>query len=191
MSLRSTVPALALALELAVALAATLPEIAQARPASAAELAPVPPGVESPEALVKSLYAVISGPAGQPRDWKRFRELCLPEARLISTRVLPDGSARLRSSSVDEYIESASKAFATEGFYESGAVEDVMRYDRTVTVVSPYESRRTPEAAPFARGVNHFQLFNDGRRWWVVDIFWENESPQAPLPPALARRLKR
>ena len=59
------------------------------------------------------------------------------------------------------------------------------------TVVSPYESRHAPGEAPFARGVNHFQLVNDGRRWFVIDIFWEDETPQAPLPPALASQLTR
>jgi hypothetical protein len=23
---------------------------------------------------------------------------------------------------------------------------------------------------------------NDGKRWWVISIFWEAESPKTPLP---------
>ncbi len=35
---------------------------------------------------------------------------------------------------------------------------------------------------PFARGINSFQLWNDGNRWWVITIFWEGESPGNPIP---------
>ena len=50
-------------------------------------------------------------------------------------------------------------------------------------VFSTYESRhREDDPEPFARGINSIQLMNDGRRWWVVSIFWEAESPQAPIP---------
>ena len=42
--------------------------------------------VTSPDAITESLYAVISGEAGQPRDWDRFRNLFKLESRLIPTR---------------------------------------------------------------------------------------------------------
>jgi hypothetical protein len=32
------------------------------------------------------------------------------------------------------------------------------------------------------RGINSFQLMNDGSRWWVVTIFWEAERPDNPIP---------
>ncbi len=32
------------------------------------------------------------------------------------------------------------------------------------------------------RGINSFQLWHDGDRWWVVSIFWENESAENPIP---------
>ena len=33
----------------------------------------------------------------------------------------------------------------------------------------------------FARGINSFQLFNDGSRWWIT-VYWEGEDPTHPLP---------
>src|SRR5580700_4845853 len=38
--------------------------------------------VDTVEHLVAALYDVISGPAGKPRDWERFRSLFLPDGRL-------------------------------------------------------------------------------------------------------------
>jgi hypothetical protein len=32
---------------------------------------------------------------------------------------------------------------------------------------------------------------NDGSRWRVVDIFWENESPQTPLPKKYLKSVRR
>lgn len=44
------------------------------------------------------------------------------------------------------------------------------------------------QAAPFQRGVNSFQLWFDGKRWYVVSIFWEAETPEHPIPAELLRR---
>ena len=55
---------------------------------SATDLAAlVPPpkadDVKSLDAIMRAIYDVISGPAGD-RDWNRFRSLCLPQVRLTS-----------------------------------------------------------------------------------------------------------
>jgi len=41
-----------------------------------------PSDVDTVDHLLASLYDVISGPAGKPRDWDRFRSLFLPDGRL-------------------------------------------------------------------------------------------------------------
>jgi len=33
-------------------------------------------------------------------------------------------------------------------------------------------------------GINSIQLFNDGTRWWVVGVLWDNERPDKPIPAA-------
>jgi hypothetical protein len=32
------------------------------------------------------------------------------------------------------------------------------------------------------RGINSIQLFNDGTRWWVVNIFWDSERQGLTIP---------
>jgi len=50
-------------------------------------------------------------------------------------------------------------------------------------VFSTYESRRTlNDEKPFMRGINSFQLWYDGKRWWVITILWQGESPDTPIP---------
>ena len=63
---------------------------------------------------------------------------------------------------------------------ESYRVEE--RYGHVAHVFSTYESRRAPGEAPFTRGINSFQLFWDGTRWWVVTIFWNDEQSAGPIP---------
>ena len=55
-----------------------------------------PADVESVDAIVAAVYDVISGPAGQARDWDRWRSLFLPEARLIAVGQAPDGTQSYR-----------------------------------------------------------------------------------------------
>ena len=48
---------------------------------------------------------------------------------------------------------------------------------------STYESRHAPDdAKPSQRGINSIQLMNDGKRWWIVTIFWQGEDEKTPLP---------
>ena len=72
--------------------------------------------------------------------------------------------------------------FAKEGFFESELARRVEMYGSIAHVFSTYESRHAAGDKPFARGINSFQLLNDGKRWWVVTIYWQAETPENPLP---------
>ena len=52
--------------------------------------------VSSPEAIVAAVYDVISGPAGQKRNWDRMRTLFVPDARMIPTGKRPTGESTRR-----------------------------------------------------------------------------------------------
>jgi hypothetical protein len=32
------------------------------------------------------------------------------------------------------------------------------------------------------RGINSFQLFNDGKRWWILSVYWQHESAEYAIP---------
>jgi hypothetical protein len=141
-----------------------------------------PADVASPEAIVQAVYAVISGPKGLARDWPRLRSLVAPGGIFAVTGTPKSGPLRTRVIPLEDFISGSSKALAAEGFYEHGVMGTVWRYGHIATVSSPYESRHAPSEAPFARGINSFQLSFDGNRWWIVSISWEAETPSFPLP---------
>ena len=87
---------------------------------------------------------------------------------------------------VEGYARGAGGYFKTHAFYESGIANRVQKFGNIAQVFSSYASRTAPNEKPFARGVNSIQLFNDGSRWWVLSILWDEESPANPLPPDLA-----
>jgi hypothetical protein len=139
--------------------------------------------VASIDAILGALYDVISGPAGQKRDWDRMRSLFAPGARLIPTGRRPDGTYNMRSWDVEQYIATAGTQLETGGFFEREIARRTERYGNVVHAFSTYESRRTlADAKPFARGINSIQLWNDGQRWWVVTVFWEGERPDNQIP---------
>jgi hypothetical protein len=148
---------------------------------------PKPDDVKSIDSILKAVYDVISGPAGD-RDWNRFRSLFVPEARLTSATRKEGGPVRLLD--VEGYARGAGSYFKTHAFYESAVVNRVERFGNIAQVFSSYASRNAPNEKPFARGVNSIQLFNDGARWWVISILWDEETPANPLPGDLATPAK-
>ena len=158
----------------------------QAPAFSASDLASKVPAVKaedvkSMDAILRAIYDVISGPAGD-RDWNRFRSLFLPQARFTQVATAPDGSKMVITWSVDEFVRDAGEVFAKEPFYEKGMVNRPESFGNITQVFSSYESRHSPSDKPFERGINSIQLLNDGKRWWVLSILWDAERAGNPLP---------
>jgi len=142
-----------------------------------------PADVASVDAIVAAVYDVISGPAGEARDWDRWRTLFLPEARLISTGVNGQGESGYRVMTPEDYVAMAGASLEQNGFFESEIGRTQEQFGPVVHLFSSYDSRRSAsDPEPFARGINSFQLLNDGNRWWVVTVYWTSERPDLPIP---------
>ena len=158
---------------------------AQETPAKAASLpAPRPDDVKSIDGIVAALYETVSGEKGHPRDWDRLRSLFAPDARMILAAPArgEDRPARLRSMDLETFIKGADANSRREAFYESEVARRTDRFGGMANVWSTYESRIDPKAAPFGKGINSFELFHDGKRWWVVSVYWTVETADQPIP---------
>ena len=139
------------------------------------------------DSTIAALYDVISGPAGK-RDWDRFRSLFIPGARLIPTGPRPTGEVASRVLTVDDYVQRAGALFEKQGFFEREVSRKVERFGNIAHIFSTYESRHAKDdPKPFQRGINSIQLMNDGKRWWVVTVFWQGEDEKNPLPAMYLR----
>jgi len=143
-----------------------------------------PREVESIDAIITAAYDVISGPAGKKRDWDRERSLYYPGARLIPT-AKPGANDGLAPQilDVEGFIARVEPYFAEHGFFEKEIARRTEQFGHIAHVWSTYESRHdADDPEPFSRGINTIQLFYDGNRWWIVNIFWRQESVVDPIP---------
>jgi hypothetical protein len=144
--------------------------------------------VESVDSLMAALYDVISGPAGKPRDWDRFRSLFLPDGRLGVIRHPPLDQLKSIPEDVvfltpQDYIDRDAPFFQTNGFFERGIANRVEEFGNLVSVWSTYESRHAAEdPKPFMRGINSLQIVKAQGRYWVASILWDDERSGVTMP---------
>jgi hypothetical protein len=139
--------------------------------------------VESIDNIIAALYDVISGEKGVKRDWDRFKNLFIEEARLMPSGKNKEGATSYRIMSPDEYVENAGKWLEENGFFESEISRKTEVYGSMAHVFSSYDSRRSAaDAKPFARGINSIQLMHDGSRWKIISIYWLGETADNLLP---------
>jgi hypothetical protein len=152
-------------------------------PPPASQIPPKPDDVASLDSIIKAVYDVISGPAGQKRDWDRMRSLFVPDARMGAAVRTRSGDIRYFGTTTERYIEGNDKIMTEKGFFEKELHRHVDTFGNISQVFSTYESRwKLDDEKPFERGINSIQLINDGKRWWVVSIFWQGEDDKLPLP---------
>jgi hypothetical protein len=129
-------------------------------------------------AMIRAVYASISGAAGEARDWARFARLHHPRALSLRTMVQADGRVDQWLFSVDEYIADVSPRFATQPFFEIEVAQRIERFGQIAHVWSQYEARSAPDSPVLLkRGANSIQAAHDGTRWWIVSTIWDDERP--------------
>lgn len=169
-----------------VALFSAMANISQAQGAPSGDSAAPPAAaadVKSATAVIHAAYDVISGPAGG-RDWNRFYSLFAPGARLIRTLHDSTGPAHLQPMTPHEFAKLAGEFFSKNPFYESEIGRESNTFGAVTQAFSAYQSKHAPgDAKPFARGINSFQLFNDGTRWYIVTIYWDDEQKSGATIP--------
>jgi hypothetical protein len=139
--------------------------------------------VSSIDLTIETLYKVISGDKGEERNWELFRYLFKPEAKLIPSGKNKEGEIEVRFMTPEDYISGSGKWLVENGFHEVNIANKVDVFGNIAQVFSSYESFRSKsDTEPFMRGINSIQLLNDGKRWWIINIYWMQESEDNPIP---------
>lgn len=151
-----------------------------------------PADVSTIDGIMKAVYEVISGPAGQKRDWDRFRTLFHRDARMIPSGRNPNtGVTGARAMTAEEYITRSAPFMEKEGFFEREIARRTDVYGTMAQVFSTYASyHKADDKEPFVRGINSFQLLYDGKRWWVLNIFWLGETKETPIPEKYLKTIR-
>ncbi|MEP6994898.1 MAG: hypothetical protein ABI968_10285 [Acidobacteriota bacterium] len=133
------------------------------------------------DGMVKAYYDVISGPAGKPREWGRDRTLYIHDLRFVDVGWDKEGKPVPRIVDHQGYVDGAD-GMAARGFFEQEIHRVSERFGPIAHVWSTYESRRTEKGPIIARGINSIELFWDGKRWWIANAIWTDESKDNPIP---------
>lgn len=152
-------------------------------PAATAGAPAAEPGWEQ---ALDALYAVISGPAGQQRDWEAFRGMFAEGANLMVSLPQPDGPSRLLVMTAAEYVERSGAMVEETGFREREIGRRAEIFGNLVHVFSAYEGvMQTAAGERVLRGVNSVQLLRTADGWKILNLAWEQATPQNEVPAAL------
>jgi hypothetical protein len=145
-------------------------------------IAPRPEDVATLDGIMRAFYDVISGPAGQPRQWARDRTLYIPGVHFVSLST--DSAGHVRADVVDHqmFVDRSDASLVRRGFFEIEIHRTTARFGSAVHVFSTYEMRERADGPVFGRGINSIELFWDGTRWWIAGAQWDDERPDNPIP---------
>lgn len=138
--------------------------------------------------VVNTLYEAVSFAAGGHPDWEMLRSLFMEEAQLIRAG-WPEADERVLS--IDRFVKLSASHLRSSplrdlGFQETETMRRTERYGKIAHVFSSYEARSGDDAQSLlARGSNSIQLIQDGTRWWISSLLWDEQRiDQAPTPPS-------
>ena len=141
--------------------------------------------VSSIDGIMKAFYEVVSGPAGEARQWSRDRTLYIPGVRFVSMGVSAKGEPVAHVMDHQQFVDSTDTDLTAKGFFEWEIHRETKRFGNIAHIFSTYESRITKGGPVIARGVNSIELFWDGKRWWIAGAIWDEERKDNPLPKDL------
>ena len=146
-----------------------------------AQALPYPEDVSTIDGIMKAWYEVVSGPAGQPRDYERDASLHMPDARVMIVNDRPDGDDVGNVMTLKEFHERTASTVEL-GFFEYEIDRVVFRHGAIAHIWSTYEWKRTEDGPVGGQGINSLQLYYDGTRWWISSWMFDSSSDVPPVP---------
>ncbi|PQV45077.1 hypothetical protein CLV33_11544 [Jejuia pallidilutea] len=138
---------------------------------------------------IKTLYNVISAEKEESRNWKQFKYLFHPDAKLIASGMNTDYEYKAKYLTPAEYIKNSQKWLKMNGFIEKEIHRSVNTFGNIAHVFSTYECYYSKDdKKPFMRGINSIQLFYDEDRWWIINLYWAQETEEHAIPKAYLPR---
>jgi len=136
--------------------------------------------VTSIDGVIKAYYEVVSGPAGQPRDWGRDATLYIPGIRFVVFNKDQNRNTAAQSMSHQEFVDASDATMVDKGFYEREIHRITHRAGDVAHVLSTAENSSSPNGAAQGRSIDSLELFWDGKRWWIATAnVWEAGAAEA------------
>ena len=125
---------------------------------------------ETPEAVVKECYRLISFEAGSEPNWDAFKSLFHPNA-ILTLRVFP-GDPAITVMNLDEYAQlQVTEGMKKEGYSEKITEEKWLKHGDLAGSQVAFEIKFGDQAPIPA--FDAFQLVHLEGRWWITMIMGE------------------
>lgn len=151
---------------------------------SDAAVAVAPAAASEIDALLTDLYACISGPKGQERDWETFDRIFTDDARMGAWFTRPDGSVGEMKMTPAEYKERSGPLLVQGGFTESELQRELDVYGSIAHAFSTYRGAYTDAQGEqqTVEGINSIQMVRTAEGWKVHSLIWQQASEDTPIP---------
>ena len=103
-----------------------------------------PADVSTIDGIIAAYYEVVSGPAGQPRDWARDSTLHHPSALILIPGTGADGETTLQATDLAGF-HAQSNSLVEAGFFEHEIARRTERHGAVAHVWSTYAWRQTED----------------------------------------------
>jgi hypothetical protein len=137
------------------------------------------PSTKTLDEFVKALDDAVSGPGDKDRTC--MRQLFVADGRLIPVGKAKDGTVVPRTLNVEDWIDRV-KARGNQAFYEHQIKYSSEVYGNIAHLWSTYDIRPTPDGKVELRGINSIQAVFNGTEWKAVEIVWQAETADTPIP---------
>ncbi len=141
---------------------------------------------DSPEALVRELYHLVTFPPDRPPDWNRVRDTFLPQAVIILRTSRDSTSVFDVEGFVNDFVRFVETSPAKKaGFEEKVLTLNSMVLGDIARVSVLYQAHIPGSERPPQKGVDVFLLNKRDGRWWIASVVNEIPIPGRPIPEEL------
>lgn len=138
--------------------------------------------VQSIDNLLKAFYESLTFPEGGQPDWNRFRSL-FASATSPCVRIAGDSVMQMDREGFIVFFGGRIQRGTLKSFAEKEIGRTGEYYGSLAQIFSTYEKRMNlADNGKPVRGINSFQLYLKGGRWWIASVTWQDESGKIPIP---------
>ncbi|GAQ47876.1 hypothetical protein [Flavobacterium psychrophilum] len=138
---------------------------------------PLEKDISTIDGIIKAFYEVVSGEAGEKRQWERDLSIHNPSA-IYSYLENINGELQQVTMSLKDFHKETDAMIMETAFYESEINREVRMFGNIAQVWSTYETRLLKDGPVARRGINSIQLFFDKGKWSIVSLIFEREGAE-------------
>lgn len=137
--------------------------------------------VSSINGLIKAFYEVVSGEAGEKRQWERDEFIHNPKA-IYTYLSNESGDLKQVTLSLKDFHKETENMVLETAFYENEINREVKIFGNIAHVWSTYETRLEKNGKVERRGINSIQLFYSNEKWEIISLTFDRETQNNKIP---------